>query len=143
MAFDLYAGSPKTKRERLELLKGSLLTIRSSFDAHWRDLADFVQPRRIRFFASDRNRGDKRNQNIIDSTARFAHRTLQSGLHAGLTSPARPWFKLTTPDPDLADFEPVKEWVRAGIAEPWRDAAHEADVLAYGEITQDLRAAPV
>jgi Bacteriophage head to tail connecting protein len=111
MAFDLYAGSPKSKRERLELLKGSLFTIRSSFDAHWRDLADFVQPRRIRFFASDRNRGDKRNQNIIDSSARFAHRTLQSGLHAGLTSPARPWFKLTTPDPDLADFEPVKEWL--------------------------------
>ncbi|MEO8314849.1 MAG: glutathione S-transferase family protein [Pseudomonadota bacterium] len=42
----------------------------------------------------------------------------------------------------LLDFEPVKEWVAAGIAEPWRDAAHEAEVLAHGEITRDLRAKP-
>jgi glutathione S-transferase len=42
----------------------------------------------------------------------------------------------------LLDFAPVKQWVNAGIAEPWRDAAHEAEVLAQGEILQDLRAAP-
>jgi glutathione S-transferase len=43
----------------------------------------------------------------------------------------------------VLDFAPVREWVSAGMAEPWRDAAHEADILAHGEITQDLRAAPV
>jgi glutathione S-transferase len=42
----------------------------------------------------------------------------------------------------LLDFAAVKEWVNAGIAEPWRDAAHEAEVLAQGEVIQDLRAAP-
>lgn len=106
----LSAGA-KSKRERLEQLRTSLLQQRSSFDAHWRELGDWMLPRRTRFWSGDRNRGDKRNQNIIDSTARFSARTLQSGLHAGLTSPARPWFKLTTPDPDLAEFKPVKEWL--------------------------------
>ncbi len=42
----------------------------------------------------------------------------------------------------LLDFTPVSEWVSAGIAEPWRDAGHEADVLEHGEIILDLRAAP-
>ncbi len=106
---DQYDGS--TRKARYEQLRGSLLTDRSSFDLHWQELADFLQPRRTRFFASDRNRGDKRSQKIIDSTARFSFRTLQSGLHAGLTSPARPWFRLTTPDPDLAESAAVKAWL--------------------------------
>jgi hypothetical protein len=104
---------PSTRRERYQALRSSLWSDRSSFDSHWKELGDWMLPRRTRFWSGDRNRGDKRNQNIIDSTARFAARTLQSGLHAGLTSPARPWFKLTTPDPDLAEHKPVKEWLHS------------------------------
>lgn len=102
---------PSTRRTRYDALRGELWTERSSFDAHWQELGNFLMPRRTRFWAGDRNRGDKRNQNIIDSTGRMAARTLASGLHAGLTSPARPWMKLTTPDPDLAKYGPVKEWL--------------------------------
>jgi hypothetical protein len=101
----------RPKRDQFEKLLGRLKNERSTFDSHWRDLADFIRPRRARFTVSDRNKGDKRNQNIINSTATFASRTLSSGLHSGLTSPARPWFKLSTPDPDLAKFGPVKEWL--------------------------------
>lgn len=108
-SFGTLAG--RSKRSVLLSLHGMLKSERSSFDSHWRDLGDFLMPRRMRFTVTDRNKGDKRNQNIIDSTGRFALRTLQSGLHAGLTSPARPWFKLGTPDPDLAMFGPVKEWL--------------------------------
>lgn len=100
------------KRTRYEALRSSLWTERASgFDAHWQELSNFLQPKRTRFWAGDRNRGDKRNQFIIDSTARFAVRTLQAGLHAGLTSPARPWFKLGTPDPNIAEHYPVKDWL--------------------------------
>lgn len=98
-------------RDFYQRLRTALWSERASFDAHWRELADFFFPRRTRFWVGDRNRGDRRNQNIIDSTGRFAARTLQSGLHAGLTSPARPWFKLTTPDPELAERPAVKEWL--------------------------------
>lgn len=104
-------GDVRTKRQRYESLSAALWTERSSFDSHWKEIADFMQPRRARFTVTDRNRGDKRNSNIIDSTAKMAARTLSSGLHAGLTSPARPWMKLTTPDPELAKFGPVKEWL--------------------------------
>lgn len=52
-------------------------------------------------------------KDIVDSTGTFALRTLQSGMHSGITSPARPWFRLTTFDPDLKDFAPVKEYLAA------------------------------
>jgi len=105
-------GDPREKRRRYTALQAKLEQERKAgFDAHWRELGDYLSPRRTRFWAGDRNKGDKRNQNIIDSTGRFAARTLSSGLHAGLTSPARPWMKLTTPDPELALFGPVKLWL--------------------------------
>lgn len=101
----------RTKRGFYEGLLGAMKSERSSFDAQWQEIADYIAPARVRFTASDRNQAIKRRSKIIDSTASFALRTLQSGMHAGLTSPARPWFKLTTPDPDLAEHGPVKDWL--------------------------------
>lgn len=100
-----------TKRQQLEILRAQLDNERSTFIAHWRDLSDFVQPRRARFYTSDVNKGDRRNQKIIDSTATMALRTLRSGMMSGVTSPARPWFKLATADPELSESGPVKMWL--------------------------------
>jgi hypothetical protein len=83
----------------------------SSFRSHYQDLADYFSPRRLRFETSENNKGDKKNNRIIDSTGVFALRTLASGMMSGITSPARPWFKLTTPDPELAEFAEVKRWL--------------------------------
>lgn len=100
-----------SKRQRLEILRSQLENERNSFKAHWRQLNDYILPRRGRFFVQDNNKGDRRNLNIIDSTGTMAARTLRSGMMSGVTSPARPWFRLTTPDPDLAEFEHVKSWL--------------------------------
>lgn len=110
MATDI-AGEYLNSRQRDELLRAQLYNDRSTFVASWRDSGDFILPRRPRFFVTDANKGDRRNQKIIDSTGTQAARTLQSGMMAGVTSPARPWFHLTTPDPDMADFGPVKDWL--------------------------------
>jgi hypothetical protein len=104
-------GGIESKRKRYELLYAQLKNERSSFDAHWKELGDYVLPRRPRFSLTDVNRGDRRNRNIIDSTASLAVRTLRSGMMSGVTSPARPWFRLTTPDPGLSDQGSVKEWL--------------------------------
>lgn len=100
-----------TQRQRDEQLRMELLAERSSFEAHWQELASFLKPRRTRFMVSDKNKGDRRNKDIIDSTPLYALRTLQSGLHAGLTSPARPWLRLTLSDAELAEHAPVKHWL--------------------------------
>jgi len=108
---DYFGTSAADKLLRYRTVASALVRDRNSFEAHWRELSDYLLPRRSRWTLSDRNQGDPRNQKIIDSTGRFAVRTLQSGLHAGLTSPARPWMKLTTPDPDLARLPAVKSWL--------------------------------
>lgn len=101
----------ENKRQKHAVLRSQLENERSSFLPLWRDLNDYILPRRARFTVSDVNRGDRRNQKIIDGTATMAARTLRSGMMSGITSPARPWFRLSTPDPSLADFGPVKEWL--------------------------------
>lgn len=84
---------------------------RSSFDSHWREISDYLLPRAGRFFTSDRNRGDRRHNNIYDSTGTRALRILAAGMMAGMTSPARPWFRLTTSDPELDESSGVKTWL--------------------------------
>ncbi len=100
-----------TRRQKLEQINHQLERERSTFKSHWRELSEYILPRRSRFFVADQNKGDKRNQKIIDSTATLAVRTLRSGMMGGVTSPARPWFRLTIPDKDLAEFVPVKQWL--------------------------------
>jgi hypothetical protein len=84
----------ETRRAKLERQRLSQENERSSFIPHWRDIADYMAPRRIQLDPSDRNKGDKRNQKIVDSTATVSVRTAKSGLMSGVTSPARPWFNL-------------------------------------------------
>lgn len=97
--------------ERCRSLTATLWNERSTWETHWRDLADFHLPHRIRLTTTDRNKGDKRNAKIIDNSATIALRTMTAGLSSGITSPARPWFKLGTPDPSLMEFGPVKRWL--------------------------------
>lgn len=104
-------GTLPTKRRRVELMFAELDQIRQSFVAHWRELTDFIKPRRGRFDKSDVNRGDKRTKSIIDSTASFAARTLASGMHSGITSPARPWFRLTTSDYAIGELSDVRAYL--------------------------------
>jgi hypothetical protein len=99
------------KRQKYENIRSQMESERSSFIPHWRDLGDYILPRRPRFFVTDVNKGERRNNKIIDSTATLAARTLRSGMMAGVTSPARPWFRMTTSDPDLAEIGSVKEWL--------------------------------
>jgi hypothetical protein len=106
-----YATEKDSRRVKLEVLRAQLENERSTFLSHWRDLGDHILPRRPRFFTTDTNKGDRRNQKITDITPTLAIRTLASGMMAGITSPARPWFRLTTPDPDLGDIGAVKEWL--------------------------------
>lgn len=89
----------------------ALQSERTSWVPHWQDLSRHLQPRLGKFFTADRNKGEKRHNNIYDSTATRAVRVLAAGMMAGMTSPARPWFRLTTGDPDLAESHEAREWL--------------------------------
>lgn len=92
---------------RLSMLRSE----RASFYPHWQELSAYLLPRNGRFFLQDRNKGWKRNNAIYDNTGLRSAGILAAGMMAGMTSPARPWFKLTTADPDLADSNNVKIWL--------------------------------
>jgi hypothetical protein len=86
---------------------------RESWMPHWQETNQYILPRRGRFLVTgrQRNHGGKFNEKIIDSTPTLASRTLSAGLMGGLTSPARPWFKLSTQEIALREFGPVKTWL--------------------------------
>lgn len=102
---------PLSKRKAFDILRTQLESERSSFISHWRDLGEHIFPRRPRFTTSENNKGDRKNQKIIDATATLAARTLRSGMMSGVTSPARPWFRLAVPSPELMESAPVKDWL--------------------------------
>lgn len=101
----------ETRRHRLEVLRAQLESDRSSFISHWKDIGDHLAPRRPRFYTSDVNRGDRRNQKIVDTSPVLAARSLRAGMMSGITSPARPWFRLTIVGQEEKDGGPVKDWL--------------------------------
>lgn len=105
--------SENTPRQRYLKRKQALWNERSSWITHYREITDYLLPRSGRYFEQDRNRGDKKHNNIYDSTGTRALRVLAAGMMAGMTSPARPWFRLATPDTDLMEYDPVKRWLHS------------------------------
>jgi hypothetical protein len=101
----------KTKRADLLTRWGHLRTERATWWSHWQEVTTYLLPRNGRYFEQDRNKGTRRHNSIYDNTGTRALRTLGAGMMAGATSPARPWFRLGTADPELNRYAPVKLWL--------------------------------
>lgn len=101
----------KTKRADLLTRWGHLRTERATWWSHWQEVTTYLLPRNGRYFEQDRNKGTRRHNSIYDNTGTRALRTLGAGMMAGATSPARPWFRLGTADPELNNYTPVKLWL--------------------------------
>jgi hypothetical protein len=110
---DARKGKPidKDSLDYFERRKGGLKQERETFIPIYRELADFIKPHKGRFFTSDRNKGDKKYNKIINSAATQSFRTARAGMFAGIMSPSRPWFTLNSVDPGLMEHEPVKVWL--------------------------------
>lgn len=107
---DLIAPGRTLAQQMLARLN-ALKTERSSWDPHWRELDEYVQPRSSRFLCDERNKGGKANQKILNNQATRSHTRLASGLKSGLTNPAQPWLKLSVADPLLAEDYDVQVWL--------------------------------
>jgi head-to-tail connecting protein len=113
-------------RQRKLQRHAALKLERSSWDARIQEISDFILPFSSRFSLTDRNRGDKSFNDILDSTGGFALDILSAGMMAGMTSPARPWFRLATPDTDLMEYDPVKLWL-AKVAQMMREIFNKSN----------------
>lgn len=91
---------------------GELKNARSSWDAQWHDISEYIMPNRGMFSRPDQNqRGRKKGYRIINGTATKTLRNSAAGMMAGMSSPSRPWFRVTLSDQDLAQYGPVKVWL--------------------------------
>ena len=114
-------------RKRVLMLHSALLTDRSSWDAQWEEIGKQVLPRSVRLTTSDNNKGTKRYNKIYDNTGVRALRVLAAGMMSGVSSPARPWFKLTIKDKKLSNRDEVKLWL-ADVAQAIRDVFMRSNV---------------
>lgn len=104
------ARDPYLRQDYLWRRWGALKTERASWDSHAKELSQFLLPRSSRFTTSETNQGGSKHNKIYDNTGLRAVRILAAGMMSGLTSPARPWFRLKHQDDDLMEYEPVKLW---------------------------------
>ena len=101
----------QTPRQALLQRWGELKIERATWVPHWQEISYNLLPRSGRFFVQDHNRGEKRHNKIYDNTGTRALRTLAAGMMSNMTSPARPWFRLSTSDPKLDESDEVKQWL--------------------------------
>lgn len=101
---------PNPERVRCQIMLGQMEAERSSWTDHWMELTNYILPRRGRFSLTDNNRGNRRTKYIVDMTATFAAKILSSGMMSGISSPARPWFKLGSGNPELDELASVKNY---------------------------------
>ena len=86
----------------------------NSWRAHWREVRTYILPTAGAFLESksvETQPGKKVRSYIYNNVAEQALRIQTSGLHGGLTSPSRPWFRLTLDDPELAEWIPARRWL--------------------------------
>jgi hypothetical protein len=84
--------------------------------AHWREVRDYLLPTAgayltARSVINPVERGGKVRSYIINNVGESALQILASGLHGGLTSPSRPWFRLTLSDLEMAEWLPARGWL--------------------------------
>jgi hypothetical protein len=102
-------------RARSDRAMTTLRSDRSPYFAVWRELSQYIMPQRGRFVMppspNDTLKGLPKQQQIIDRTATKAVKAMAAFLMAGITSPARDWFRLGTLRDELNDDHQVKQWL--------------------------------
>ena len=88
----------------------ALKSERTPFERNWRDCAEYISGYRGRFQVQTISE-NRRRKPVYNEEAKLASSILASGMMAGVTSPARPWFKLSTSDPELMDHHNVRVWL--------------------------------
>ena len=85
---------------------------RRTWEEQWKEIAALMLPSKGKWSAESHNKGFKKHGEIVDSTALYALRILAAGMHGGLSSPARPWFRIALKDKELEQAEGIGKWLQ-------------------------------
>ncbi len=83
------------KLRELKAMHSALLLERGEWDNEYENIARFFAPRKYRNTEMHRTNSGSEKREFMDDEGIFALRTMAAGMHSGLTSQARPWFRLT------------------------------------------------
>ena len=89
--------------DNLDSRKGTL-------KSHMQEIAEFMLPS-MASITQTQTEGGKRMTQVFDGTAIRALDIWTNGLYSHLTSPASPWFSLTTKDKEMVKIWDVSEWL--------------------------------
>ena len=98
----------KSLLSRFEKLEGQ----RQNWETHWQEVADYMQPRKADV-TKQRARGDKRMEQVFDSSPIQAVELLAASLHGMLTNPSTPWFTLRFKDEEVDNEDDAKLWLES------------------------------
>ena len=93
---------------RFDRLQGQ----RENWETHWQEVADYMQPRKADV-TKRRARGDKRMEQVFDSSPIQAVELLAASLHGMLTNPSTPWFTLRFKDEEIQNEDEAKLWLES------------------------------
>lgn len=93
--------------ECLSDLKGE----RKNFEDFWQEVADLVLPNKNEIIR-DTLEGDRRTNQIYDSTGIQSNELLAGALHGMLTNPSAYFFELTTGNKELDAKDKVRKWLQ-------------------------------
>jgi hypothetical protein len=85
---------------------------RENWETHWQEVADYMQPRKADV-TKRRARGDKRMEQVFDSSPIQAVELLAASLHGMLTNPSTPWFTLRFKDEEIENDDEAKLWLES------------------------------
>ena len=100
----------KSKGTQVVKLHEQLKNDRTVWDSHWDEVAQFVVPRKDNVYGQA-VKGEKRGNQLFDTTAIKANDDLASALHGMLTNPSIIWFGLNTGEAKIDNDEKTREWL--------------------------------
>jgi hypothetical protein len=109
-----------------------LLKQRKEYEGDWKDIQEYVFPRKGMFFEEGQKSEDKKSHSkIIDPEALMDLKDLAAALLTGMTPKSRPWLRLTLQDRDMMDNQEVKGWFHLATS-------HMLDIFAWSNLYTGL-----
>ena len=89
---------------------GKLKSNRGNFETYWEEIAERVEPNSKGLFVGNQSKGEKRDQNVFDSTPVIALQRFAAILDSLLTPRNQKWHKIMASDDKLMKDRSVKLW---------------------------------
>lgn len=84
---------------------------RQQWEPTWQELSDLFCPYSYQRDKSQENKGERRDDQIIDSVGIEALRVASTGIYSNMTRPDRKWFTLEPRSKELRDDHAVESWL--------------------------------